>query len=143
MSDLVHYLIRHPTEKGGLIYPTELDDPAYVGFGSFYMLGRVGSRIGEAYTFHAVFGEELVATNLLPFRNSRSFFRAEVQGVGTFLFYAQPIAKKPTYVGVAAQASTLVALRRLRSWQPFELDRACRENDFYFVGYSPRLANLA
>jgi len=138
MSDLIHYLIRHPT-LDGLIYPAELEDEEYFGFGSFYLLGKTGAFIGEAYRFYAIRGEETVQTTLLPYRNSRSFFRAEVTDVGSFLFYAQPIARKPSYIGKAARASNLVAVRRLRSWQPDELDRACQEHNFYFVGYSPRV----
>ena len=140
MSDLVHYLIRDPSEKVGLIYPTELDDQNYTGFGAFYLLGNAGASIGERYYFYAIQGEQTVQTELLPFRGSRSFFQAEVPRIGTFVFYAQPMPFRPAaYTGLNASSANLVALRRLRSWQPYELDRACREHAFYFVGYSPRV----
>ena len=142
MNDLVHYLIKHPVEGGGLIYPTEIEDDNYVGFGAFYLLGQPGMPIGDRYRFAAVRGEETIQTELLPFRRSRSFFQAEVGGIGSFIFYAQPISFRPSYTGRVATGTGLLAIRRLRSWQPQELDRACREHKFYFVGYSPRLGQL-
>jgi len=143
MTELVHYLIRHPTNGTGLIYPSDVDDATYVGFGAFYFLGLPGSRVAESYRFYAIQGEETIQIPLRPFRRSRSFFRAEVPAVGAFVFYAQPIARKPAYIGSSDSASNLSALRRLRSWQPHDLDRACREHQFYFVGYSPRLGVAA
>lgn len=139
MKDMVHYLIRHPVEGGGLIYPTEIEDDNYVGFGAFYLLGQPSTPVGERYRFSAVRGEQTIQTELLPFRGSRSFFQAEVGGIGSFIFHAQPMPFRPLYTGAFSSSSDLVAIRRLRSWQPQALDRACREHEFYFVGYSPRL----
>ena len=141
MSDRVHYLIRHPREKGSLIYPTELNGEMYVGFGSFYLLGLPGSRIDESYDLYAVLGEETIQTNLVRFGKSRNFFRAEVGGVGAFLFYAQRMAKQLSYVGSEIQVRGLIARWKLLSWKHDELDRACRKHDFYFIGYSPRLGD--
>lgn len=137
----VHYLIRHPS-VAGLIYPVELDEPGYVGFGAFYLLGATGDRIGDAYVFHAVHQQQILETTLTEYRGTRSFFQAQVSGVGSFVFYAQPMRQKPPYVGAMPAAGNLVALRRLRAWQPDALNRACHEHEFYFVGYSPRVDDI-
>jgi|GEM_PF-5072119 len=103
MSNLVHYLIRHPTQKDGFIYPTELEDDTYVGCGAFFLLGTVGAGMRKAYKFHAVHDERLLETILHPFQNSNIFFQVEIENIGAFLFYAQPITKKLPYVGRSAQ----------------------------------------
>ena len=128
MSDLVHYLVKHPTEAGGVIYPTEIENDQYVGFGGFFLLGKPGSTIGDLYRFHAILGQQTFETQLTRFRNSKSFFRAEIPRIGSFLFYAQSIGKRPSYIGADTQVQDLVALRRLRSWQPNGLDQACRKH---------------
>lgn len=140
MSPIVHYLIKHPTEARSLIYPTEIDNDQYVGFGGFFLLGKPGSALGDSFKFHAILGQQTLETQLIRFRNSKSLFLADVENVGSFLFYAQPIGNRPTYIGTDAQSQNLVALRRLRSWHPNELDQACRKHGFYFVGYSPRVS---
>lgn len=139
MIDLVHYLVGQPARKSSLVYPIELYDENYVGFGDFYLLGKAGTEIGDLYSFYAIRGGQIVPTTLMPYRGSKSFFQVEVSGIGDFVFYAQPLSFKPPYAGGVVSAKGLVALRRLCSWQPQELNRACLEKDFYFVGYSPRI----
>lgn len=139
MKDVVHYLTGHPAEQGGLIYPTELDVESYAGFGSFYLLGPPGARVGDEYKFHAVQGEEIVETRLLRLEKSKVFYRVQVTDVGAFLFHAEQLARKPRYIGTEDQIRRLAILRRLRSWEPGKLDRACRKHAFYFVGYSPHV----
>lgn len=139
MTDVVHYLIKDPMGGNGLIYPTELSDEGYVGFGAFYLLGRLGISISERYFFAAVFGEQVIQAELVQFRGSQRFFQADVGGIGSFIFYAQPLSFQPPYTGTVEGSSSLLAMRRLTSWQPQVLDRACREYGFYFVGYSPRI----
>lgn len=138
MSDLVHYMLRDPVEGNGLIYPTELADDEYVGVGGFFLLGASGAQPADAYRFLAVRGEQTLVVALARYRDSRSFFQATVSGVGSFLFLAQPIPRRPSYAGTASRSIGLQAIRRLRSWRPKELDVACTSHGFYFTGYSPR-----
>jgi hypothetical protein len=138
MSDLVHYMLRDPVEGNGLIYPTELADDEYVGVGGFFLLGTSGAQPADFYRFLAVRGEQTLVVGLARYRDSRSFFQAAVPGVGSFLFLAQPIPRRPSYAGTTSRSVGLQAIRRLRSWRPQELDMACTNHDFYFTGYSPR-----
>ena len=139
MKLAVHYLIRDPARRVGLVYPSEMPDPTYVGFRSFYLMGAPQDRPAEAYTFHAVRGESVVSVPLRQLSGSRGFFRAVVADIGSFIFHAQGMPTRPPYSGKAAALTGLVALRRLRSWRPNDLDAACRTHEFYFAGYSPRL----
>jgi hypothetical protein len=138
MRDHVHYLVRRPDRSDGLIYPSEIEEQGYVGFGAFYLMGKEGEALRDAFVFYAVRGDQLIEATLSRYRDTRGFFFAAINGVGRFLFNAEPIPKTMAYVGSEPEAADLVAIRRLRSWRPGELDVACRDHGFYFVGWSPR-----
>lgn len=140
MNRRVHYLVRPVmADPLALVYPTEIDDATYTPSGALYLLGHQGEQLQEEYALHAVYGDDIIETVLTSYRRSRRFFRVAVTGVGTFLFHAQSIARKPIYQGRELVGDGNVVLARLRSWRPGELDRACRDNGFYFIGFSPQI----
>ena len=136
MSHQVHYLIREPNGEPGFIYPQETEINNYYGFGGFYLLGREGELPLDEYSFKAVHGHEIIETRAIRYRDTKRFYQVEVTGVGKFIFLAQPIPKKIPYLGTMQSISGLLALSRMRSWKPDALNRACIQNDFYFVGNS-------
>lgn len=140
MKDLVHYLVAHPTEAGKLCYPSEIDRPNYTGFGAFYLVGKHKDSAGDSYRMHAIHETQIIEVKLLPYRNTKSFLVAEIPSIGKFVFNVQPIPRKKPYELTHPSLEGLTPIRRLRSWRPFELDRACSEHNFYFVGYSPTIA---
>ena len=141
MNALVHYLVGHPTAAGTLCYPSEIDRTGYTGFGAFYLVGKHKDPAGDSYRMHAIHGTQIVEVTLSPYRATKSFLAAEVAGVGRFVFNVQPIPRKRPYQLTHPSLAGLTAIRRLRSWRPYELDRACSEHDFYFVGYSPTVSD--
>lgn len=134
----IHYLVRSTTNTEGLVYPAELDRPGYYGFGGLFLMGSEEDAPGEEYAFAAIWGEDLIVTAAVRFRETKNFFQVEVKKIGSFIFYAQAMPKKYPYVGNVPELQGLVALRRMRSWKPAALDAACREHNFYFVGASPQ-----
>jgi len=139
MRQFIHYLIQHPSERDGLIYPTDLNDNGYYSLGSFYIMGSPGFKIRQYYSFHAVHEEETIEVDLFRFRHSRNFYQATFKDFGTFLFYAQPVKKKQSYVGRQNQMRDLVPMRRLIPLDARRLDHICEKHSFYFTGYSPRI----
>jgi len=142
MSDLVHYLIKNPSAVGGLIYPNENSNivgEGYVGFGGFYLLGTAGASISGSYRFIAIRNKHLIETKMNVYQDSRNYFMVDLTEVGRFLFFAQPIPKGSNYVGRHPAVRNLVALKRLRSWRPNDLELACKRHNFYFIGYTPRI----
>lgn len=135
--NLVHYLIRHPSEHG-LVYPTELDVEGYQTIGNFFLMGREEDSPSEEYIFYGIHGEEIVETTAIRYRDSKSFFRIEVENIGNFIFFSQPMPKKIPYIGSNENLRGLFAISRFRSWQPYVLDQVCRKHAFYFIGTSPR-----
>lgn len=143
MREVIHYLIAHPTEVGTLIYPSQVNDLNYYGFGAFYILGKHKERSGDSYKFHAVHDSQIIQTTLVPYRGSKSFLVATVSGIGSFVFNVQSLPRKQPYKLTHASLEGLTTIRRLRSWNPNELDKACAEHQFYFTGYSPVVGNAA
>lgn len=135
----VCYLVKSGHLESGLIFPTEMTELDTATTGSFYLLARSSSATEDAYAFFAVRGERILRVVLERMDKARSFFRAQVPDVGAFMFYAQPMPRKIPYRGDAPQFQDHVAIRRLRSWRPNDLENACAKYEFYFVGYSPRL----
>lgn len=142
MRGFIHYLIQHPSERDGLIYPTDLNDNdnEYYSVGSFYLMGSPGFKIRQYYIFHAVHGEETIGVDLFRVRHSRNFYQTTFKDFGTLLFYAQPVMIKQSYIGKQSQMRNLVAIRRLIPLDAKRLDHICEKHSFYFIGYSPRIS---
>lgn len=140
MTDFVHFLIRSPAGKRGLLYPSEIDIPEFYSVGSFYLMGIKGSRLADSYTFHAVQKDNIIVVQLKAAEGtSYAFYRAIVEGVGNILFYAQSLSVEYPYLGSNPGLLNNIASRRLRAWKPYQLDALCEKHQFYFVGYSPRI----
>ena len=91
MIDQIHYLMPHPENSAGLIYPSELGDELYVGFGGLFIMGGAGATLAESYRIHAIRGEQIVEARLNRYKKSTNFFRAEIKDIGAFLFYARAV----------------------------------------------------
>ncbi len=139
----ISYMVSASGGERGLVYPSELRDAESAGPGSFLLMGEVDSRPEPEYLFPAVLGDKLISVAVRQDERSTSFYWADVTDVGRFLFHAESVRQKLPYLGSDASASGMIALRRLRAWRHGELDRACREHDFYFVGYAPRVGASA
>lgn len=136
MTEKIHYLVRHPSKLGQFTYPSDIDDPQYFGVGGFFILGGPRSRLAQTYQFEAVLGDAFVTTELIRFGESGRLLIAQVPEVGRFLFSAERVSGEVTRPNDRRYDGVQIAWR-LRSWRPDELERVCKEREFYFVGYSP------
>lgn len=135
-------MVRHPKEKRALIYPIEIEEKDYVGFGSFYIFGEIGADPEETYHFNAILGEEVIQVNLLRRQKSKNLFHVAVPGIDNFVFFAGGMRTQPRYTGGFNQLTEKVAIRKLRPINPAQFEQACKERNFYFIGYTPRLVGL-
>jgi len=142
MKHLIHYLVRHPNEPGSLIFPTELSEVNYVGFGSYYFIGDNGDDVNGNYFIHAIHKEEIVTIPLELVVKTKTIFRANVKSIGSFEFMAVLLKNKPKYIGNDRNLNGKVAIRVLKPKNPNELNDAVRNYGFYFVGYSPRIDHV-
>jgi hypothetical protein len=138
MAPVVCYLVQGAGAERGLVFPQELPKSHHAA-GSFYLLGAPGDHLLESYLFHAVQADDVIETRLNRRRRGRAFFEVGVAGVGVFVFHARPLTRRVPYTGRARILRGLVALRQLQSWTSEQQENACREHQFYFVGYSPRI----
>lgn len=133
MIDYIHYLVRSPFGKrGGLIYPSEVNDKYYYGVGGFYLAGE-NKKINNSYIIHAAFENEIFKLKLN--RVSAKYFSTTVDNVGSFIFRAEYVQSK-TYIGSDLILKEAFILRRLRLENHLLAEDACINHDFYFVGYS-------
>lgn len=135
----VHYLVNaEDDDRLGLVYPTELGDKKHYAFGGFFLVGEHDASPEAEYVFHAVHGDNLLRTIAMRSHSGGRFFRVEVNGIGVYMFYAQPMPMKLPYIGGSPGLQGLFATRRLLPLKPDALDRACERFGFYFVGTSLR-----
>ncbi len=139
MHNQVCYLVSAPRDGGGLAFAAEANEGAYTTSGSFFRLGMIRDRLLDEYQFHAIHGDRIVVTHMIRYRDSRAFYRVQVDGVGPFMFCARSIRRKPMYVGGVQGFNGLSAVRQVCPLRPHDLDAACRDHGFYFVGYSPMI----
>lgn len=134
MINKIVYLIKSDIAEKGLIHPSELKTDGYFGFGNFYIIGHEKEGLNDYYEFDAILGNQVITTQIERHKNSKSYYIVQVENIGTFKFYAQPIAKKLPYVGGISSFESQITLRRLRAWDHDKLDDACRKYNFYFIG---------
>jgi hypothetical protein len=79
-------------------------------------------------------GDNVITTKLIQLKNSKNYYTVNVEDIGNFKFYAQPISKKMPYIGEISDFSNQLILRRLRFWEHTKLDDACRAHNFFFIG---------
>jgi len=140
MKNLVHYLVRHPEELSGYIYPTESVYQNYTSFGAFYLVGvSSDAELADGYIFHAVYGDEVIPVMLERVRGTLAIFQVAIRDVGTFQFRANKIRNPGKYLGAEMGLKDLSAIRQLKPRAPTALDSAAREHNFYFIGHSPRV----
>lgn len=132
----VHYLCRRPGAERELVYPQEMP-PGHQSPGSFFLPGNPEKGVDEEYEFYAYRGGEVVA---IPARKSdRDSLVAIVDGIGGFQFLTSLAGIPARYVGNLPFPDQGMVARQLAPIDREELERAARDKDFFFVGYSPRL----
>ena len=138
MNRTVHYMIRKPGARGELIYPSELNtSDDYYGFGSFFLGGHDHSDVCEVYGFWAIRQGRAIETKLVL--QSSNAFRATVDGVGKFDFRAKKVTIPARYTGDHRGFTDGLLIRQLAPFDHDTLDKAALENDFFFVGFTPKL----
>jgi hypothetical protein len=134
----VHYLVRAVSGEDGLVYPTELDIKNYQAFGGFFLMGSKKDAPDDEYIFYAIRGNGIIKTTATRYQDSKSFFRINIENIGAFIFFTQPMPKKYPYIGSIDDLRGLFAIRKFCPLSPYVLDKANREHAFYFIGTSPR-----
>lgn len=132
----VHYLVRHPSIPGELLYPDEVDEN-YQSFGTFFLVGKTFDDVRDKYIFFAVLNGNVIASNLTRIRDS-SLYNAAVEGVGRFEFRATSIGAGGLYAGTYKPSEGLYAVRQLEIRSHAILNSAARDKNFFFVGYTPK-----
>jgi len=135
MMNFIHYLVNNNTHPYGLIHPSEIEEENYRSFGAFYIMSRDDVVLEKEYVFHAILGDEIIVTNAIQTVNSKNVYQIEVKEVGNFIFYAESIRQAP-YVGSNNYLNESHAIKRFRCRRQDELEKACSDHDFYFVGAS-------
>lgn len=135
----VHYMVRKPGTFGEAIYPSELDeDDNYYGVGSFFLPG-LDERDGldNAYSFWAIREGRPIETKLE--RRTAATFFVNVTQIGLFGFKARRVGVPVIYASTSVTIDDPLLIRQLAPLDHDGLDRAARELDFYFVGFTPSL----
>lgn len=130
-------MVRRPEHLGELIYPTELFDPGYYGYGSFFINGRHINDVDQTYLFYAVRDDQPLPIKLRSIGSA--LFEADVDGVGLFVFKATTVGVPARYAGRYPFPPDTLLVRQLAPKDRPALERAVYEHDFYFTGYSPQI----
>lgn len=136
MNNYVHYLVRQPRATDQLISPSQIEERDYFTVGCFYIIGRPGEALLDSYRFHAMLRKDIIIVDLKRYKNSKSFYRTNVEGIGNFIFGLEAIGHELRYAGMEPTLNGLQAVRRLRPKGNSSLELACKKHDFYFLGYS-------
>lgn len=141
MNDLIHYMVKSPGKLDELVYPAQIEDNdgKYYTLGCFYILGKRGEPLFNEYKIFAMLDEQIIEARLIQYRKSRNFYRANIDKIGSFIFYAQTVTNQLLYRGSEKELEELQAVRRLRSRNPEDLEKVCVEKKFYFLGYSKNI----
>jgi hypothetical protein len=134
---VIHYMVRRPEHLGELIYPLELFDPGYYGYGSFFIDGHHIDDVDQAYLFYAVRDDQLLPIELRSVDDTS--FEADVDGVGLFIFKATRVGVPARYAGQYPFPPDTLLVRQLAPKDRPALEQAAHEHDFYFTGYSPQI----
>jgi hypothetical protein len=134
----VHYMVRKPNAVREALYPSELDEREdYYGVGSFFLSGNHADDLDAAYSFWAVRDGRAIETKLE--RRSEAVYVAAVDRIGAFGFTARKVGDTVKYGGSFGAFGDSLLIRQLAPFDHDALDRAVREFDFYFVGFTPKL----
>lgn len=134
MVELIHYFIRNPIgEKGGLVYPSEINIKLYQTIGSFYIISYDDKKLFNEYIIHAIKNGQIIKVPLKRIR--RNSFSAVVDGIDSFIFYAENVSMNK-YSGNNPFLEGVKILKRLRIANANKAEDACKKHKFYFIGYS-------
>lgn len=126
----IHYLVKNCFGgKGGLVYPSEIENDNYYTVGNLYILG---DQVEEEYIIHAIRDEEILELSLKKIING---FFASVEGIGDFIFYTERVSMQE-YTGGNSNIEDRNVLRRLRLSDAKYAEEVCKQHKFYFVGFS-------
>ena len=141
MNRFVHFMVRDPDDQDAIIYPTQLRQEGYLGFGEFYLLGMDASLL-DSYVFAAIKDESVLLVDLIRTGAESRLYKADVPDVGSFIFQAYHSRKPARYSGGDARLDGYKGVRVLKARKPKDNDAAARQYNFYFVGYSPRISDM-
>ncbi|KQV83170.1 hypothetical protein [Rhizobium sp. Root1220] len=126
---------------GELIYPTELEERIYQGFGSFFFDGNDVADVDKSYVFYALRDGELLPL-ILERIGVRYSYQVYVVGIGRFVFRATTAGVPSRYSGTSSTDLQQTLVRQLASTDRQGLNDAARRHDFYFVGFTPMLIEI-
>lgn len=138
----VHYMIRKRGVSGETIYPSELDDDdGYYGIGSFFLSGfDEWDPLDKAYSFWAIHEGRPIET-MLERRTAATYF-VDVGRIGQFGFKARRVGVPAVYMGTSSAINDPLLIRQLAPIDQDSLERAVRDFDFYFVGFTPNIDQI-
>jgi hypothetical protein len=128
MTNQVFYLCHHSTLENGLIFPSELDEGEY-GYAGFFVVEENQGELRGQYLFDAIQNSQK-STLTLKKRDNNTFVAKAEEGI--FYFMAHPI--KEFYVGKKCELQNHNPLWLLEPLLRNQLENACQNHNFYFVG---------
>lgn len=118
-------------------FPNELPSH-YQSVGSFFVLGASGDGLEPLYNIKYVDNNNLIDIDLNQASHNQNFYIAHIPTHGDFIFLFENIISfgwKPsnTVTNVSNKSDLLY---RVKSWNIHKFEKACSEDDIYFVGFA-------
>ena len=131
----VFYLCRSPDNSNEFVFANELPEDYYSpGLFVVQSVNPRGLPLQE-YTFFARQGMQRLRLNLMRSKDGRAYVvDADINGI--FYFKIIRLGNNERYTGSRTRVFNDTPLYRLEPANMMQLERACIERDFYFVGSS-------
>jgi len=131
----VFYLCHPPEDSDTLVFATELPENFYSP-GIFVVEGATrGTRLGPTYKFLAREGQQTLYLELKQIEKGRTYI-VDAGHNGAFYFKAISLNRDIRYSGQHQSLFNYFPLYRIQPANMTQLERACIERDFYFIGSS-------
>lgn len=129
----VFYLCRPPEDSSTFVFADELPDNYYSP--GMFVVEAVNRRgqLGATFKFLARQGQQILSLELKQSEKKRTYIVDASQN-GTFYFKAIALDRTARYSGQRISLFHNMPLYRIEPANMTQLERACKEKDFYFVG---------
>ena len=130
----VLYLCRGPEDSDQLFFASELPEN-YFAPGLFIIQGQSArGKLFGSYRFSARQGEQELELEIAASETGRAFV-VDAGANGKFYFKAVTMSRGIGYAGQLAGVEQGKPFFRLEPANMRQLEQACRDRDFYFVGF--------
>ncbi|MDN2709087.1 hypothetical protein O0880_06570 [Janthinobacterium sp. SUN118] len=131
----VFYLCRSPDDPEQFVFADELPND-YYSPGLFVVEASTQAGVvDQIFKFRARQGEQVLELELKRSENGRAYIVNAAKN-GTFYFKLVAFKKSSRYVGLRSRVFQDMPLYRIEPANMGQLERACINRDFYFIGSS-------